>query len=107
MSDTQQKPTTEELSGMELSRTLQNGQNEEAKSQSSKMIEREKVEGTMFDVITMEEGSFVALGENRVTDYQEKEKCIEMVKDKDWQLIEQMCILICNFKLKEQTKNQK
>ena len=105
MSDTQKSPTIEKLPGMASSHTQQNGQNEEAKSQSSKMIEREKVEGTMFDVITMEQGSFVALGENRVTDYQEKEKCIEMVKDKDWQLIEQMCILICNYKLKENKQN--
>lgn len=106
MSDTQTTSLKDKLYVSESENSQQNGQKEEHKSTSSKLIEREKVEGTMFDIITTEEGTFVALGENRVSDYIQKEEAIEMVKNKEWQLIEQMAILIAKWVTKEMNINE-
>ena len=60
--------------------------------ESYKLIEREVCE--IFDIVTTEQGSFVALGQNRLTVFATKEKAIEQVKNRDYDLILSLISLI-------------
>lgn len=54
---------------------------------SSELIEREKFDDNPFELVTTEEGTFIALGAYRLTDYMQKDEAIEMVKNRHWDLI--------------------
>lgn len=55
---------------------------------NTQLIHRERVEGTGFDIITIEENkSFVALGKYRLTTERTAEECREMINNKDWEII--------------------
>lgn len=59
----------------------------EQEIQNTELIHREPIDGTPFQVITIEEGSFIALGRFRVSDIQSEENCYKMIEGKDWNLI--------------------
>jgi hypothetical protein len=54
-------------------------------SKSSEIVKNE--EADIFRIVTTEDGSFVALGNNRLTEFVSEEDAYRMVIDKDWQLI--------------------
>lgn len=60
--------------------------------ESYELIGREECE--IFDIVTTEQGSFVALGQYRLTDFATKEKAIEQVKNRDYDLILSLISLI-------------
>lgn len=55
--------------------------------QSSQLIERETLDGTPFEIVTTEEGTFVALGSYRLTEFMSKEDAKEKIQKKHWDLI--------------------
>lgn len=56
-------------------------------NQSSQLIERETLDGTPFEIVTTEEGTFVALGSYRLTEFMSKEDAKEKIQKKHWDLI--------------------
>lgn len=54
-------------------------------SKSSEIVKNEEAE--IFRIVTTEEGSFVALGNNRLTEYVSEKEAYAMVMERDWQLI--------------------
>lgn len=61
----------------------------DTKQQSNSQIkETEPVENTPFTMITiLDQGSFVALGNYRVSDYQTKSDCLDQIHGKEWHLL--------------------
>lgn len=51
------------------------------------LIHREPVDGTPFQVISVEDGSFIAMGRFRISEMMPEEKCMEMIEKRDWNLI--------------------
>lgn len=71
---------------LELQNTTENPNTNNPKS--SQLIEKERYEGTGFDIVgNPEYGYFVALGTYRITRAQTKEECIRMINEKDYELI--------------------
>lgn len=64
-----------------------NAQEQVSNYKSGELVQREHVEGTPFQIITIEQGSFLAVGNKRVTDYTTKEECKRMIEEKGWDLI--------------------
>ena len=46
-------------------------------SDSSKLVEIENIEDTPFKMVTTEEGTFAAYGNNRITEYMSKEELLK------------------------------
>lgn len=68
-----------------------NAQEKENSSNSSdKIVEREHIENTPFTIITLEKGSFIAIGNKRVTEYTTKQECKNLIFERDWDLIANM-----------------
>lgn len=53
----------------------------------SQLIEREKFHDNPFELVTTEEGSFVALGAYRLTEFMPKEEAKTKILEKHWDLI--------------------
>lgn len=57
------------------------------------LVEREKVD--VFTVVTVKDkGSFVAFGNAMLTQFMDKETCIGMIHDRDWELIASWTMLL-------------
>ena len=75
-------PTTQGTSQTFMVETQLNKEN------SSQNFEREQLEGSPMELITLENGnSFIVLGQTRLTDFHEKQYLKELYKAKDWNLI--------------------
>ena len=60
---------------------------------SSELVQRE--EHKPFIVVTMEgKGSFIAFGNFKLTEITTKERCIEMIETRDWDLIASWTLLL-------------
>lgn len=73
----------------ELLQSQTNVEESQDKEKSSELVQREKVEGTPFDLINVEDkGWFLALGKYRMTEPGlDREVLRKIVADKDWMLI--------------------
>jgi len=57
-------------------------------SKNTELIQRDKLEGTPFTIITIEDGSFGTLGEYRVTEKMKTKKEVEKyLKEPKWDTI--------------------
>lgn len=74
------------LQNTELLNTQTSAEVQDSK-QSSQLIERETLDGTPFEIVTTEEGTFVALGSYRLTEFMSKEDAKEKILNKPWDLI--------------------
>lgn len=69
------------------------------------LIKREQVEGTPFMIITTEHGSFIALGQYRITEDLKKEQLLQMIEDKDWTLYLAAASAITELTIKDKQIN--
>ena len=69
---------------------------EKQNNSNSTLVEIDNIEGTPFKMVTTEEGSFAAYGNNRITDYMDKEELIKKIEQKDWNLLGTFVISIIN-----------
>jgi len=86
----------------------QNVQEQESKADSGKLVQIEKVEGTPFTVVTIEgsaevNDTFIAVGNERLTDLGDYEEMKRKIEERDWELIVQLQVFIAN-KVNEETK---
>lgn len=70
------------------------------KQKSFSLLNREKVESTPFEIITVNtsaeiNSSFVAVGNKRLTEMMPKDICKEMIFKKDWNLM--VSLMVCIF----------
>jgi len=74
--------TTQSELTMDVEKMKQN------KDLSSELLKVKHMVNTPFTIVTAEDmGSFVAMGNARLTEYMSMEECQSMVIEKDWQLI--------------------
>ena len=60
---------------------------------SEELVQREKVD--LFTVVTVKDkGSFIAFGNVMLTEMMDKETCIRMIHDRDWDLIGSWTMLL-------------
>lgn len=63
-------------------------QNTDSKPSNSELVEKERVEGTAFDLVgNQEQGYFIALGTYRLTSVYSKEVLKKMIETKDYELL--------------------
>lgn len=74
------------LTNTELLNTQTSAEQQDS-NQSSQLIERETLDGTPFEIVTTEEGTFIALGSYRLTEFMSKEDAKEKIQKKHWDLI--------------------
>lgn len=74
------KVTGEKLNGQEY------GEEEASSSKSSQIIEVKEHE--IFNIVCSDNGYFVALGNNRLSEIEDNiEECYRMINEKDWKLL--------------------
>lgn len=73
---------------------------------STELIKKNEVLGTPFTIITVEEGSFIAMGRYRLTDYLDEDQCMERILSKDWELIIQLVTILLNHQNPMQQNEQ-
>lgn len=88
-------------SAQESSQT--SAQEKENNNSSSKLIEREHIKGTPFQIITLEQGSFIALGNRRLNEYTSKERCMEMIECQEWELL--MNVIVSMYEIMTANKD--
>ena len=74
------------LRNTELLNTQTSAEVQDSK-QSSQLIEREKFDDNPFELVTTEEGTFIALGSYRLTEIMNIEEAKEKILNKPWDLI--------------------
>lgn len=63
-------------------------ENQNNSKSSGKIIENTKVPGTPFTLVDVEDqGTFIAIGNNRVTEMMTREEAEDQIINRDWQLI--------------------
>ena len=74
---------------------------------ASELVQREEHEP--FTVVTMEgKGSFIAFGNIMLTEITTKERCIEMIRTRDWDLIGAWTLILNSAKISlEERFNEK
>ena len=87
----------------ELSNGLRYGEEETNKQKSSEIVKN--VEADIFRIVTTEDGSFVALGNNRLTEYMSEKEAYARVMERDWELI--FNVIATTAKAIIKTQNQK
>lgn len=89
--------------------------NKEDKSQYGEIIDVEQIEGTPFNIITLDKNSdekearmesFIAIGNRRITELNTYVKCIELIQQKQWGLICSLITLITEATVKEIEKER-
>lgn len=81
----------------ELSNSLNtsNETNTDNSQSNTQLVDKERYEGTGFDIVGNEEhGYFVALGNHRLTQPAPKEVAITHIKEKSWDLIFALAALV-------------
>lgn len=69
---------------------------------SEELIKIKHIEGTPFTLINTEMGWFIAMGQARLTEYEEtKERLEKMIEEKDWGLMVSFAARIVDIALKE------
>lgn len=59
----------------------------EKENNSNSLIKRIEVINTPFRIIETEKGSFIALGDQRLTDYITTKECYKMINERSWELL--------------------
>lgn len=85
-----QKPTqTKQSEQLNIQENVENNHNKQ-----SSLIEREKIEGTPFTLITLNEEYFMVMGDYKVTETTKtKEEQIQKLESEKWLLIMHICIV--------------
>lgn len=83
------------MNNKELLNTQMNAEEVDS-SDSSKLVEIENIHGTPFKMVTTEEGSFAAYGNNRITEYMDKVELLQKIDEKDWNLLGTFVISVIN-----------
>lgn len=96
MKNMSQNNTGEQSSpNSDLLQSQTNAQEQENSSPSvTKIIERDPIEDTPFVIVTIEQGSFIALGNRRITEYMPKDECKRLIKDRNWELITNLSVTV-------------
>ena len=74
------------LQNTELLNTQTSAEQQDSKL-SSQLIERQKFDDNPFELVTTEEGTFIALGSYRLTEFMNIEEAKEKILNKPWDLI--------------------
>lgn len=61
-------------------------------TESYELVQREDVD--IFTIVTTEKGSFIAIGQSRLTDYTSIDICRKWIEEKNWILIFSLVSLI-------------
>lgn len=96
MSNTSDKNTEDTFSQSSDSEQSQMYVLEKENKQSSLII-RDHVDKTPFTVVTIEQGSFIAIGNRRITEYMDKDILYEMIELRSWELISNMCMVLIDI----------
>lgn len=87
---------------LEQSHTTVNENDNSNSSKNTEMIQREEVENSPFQIITIEGKHFLTLGNYRVTEETtDKEILREMVKQRDWRLLASYTTIIAEKVINE------
>lgn len=103
------KQKTEKQSEL-LHTQLNADEQENSFNYGNRLINVKQVEGTPFKIVTKadeEEGknSFIAIGQNRLTELQSYGKCKMIIQERSWELIMQMIVYIVDKVVNEMEKN--
>lgn len=69
------------------------------------MIEREHIDNTPFTIVTIEQGTFIAIGSRRITNYTTKEECMNMIECQTWDLITSTIAVMYEIMTENRNKN--
>lgn len=79
---------------------------EEVRNFSEELVMREAVERTDFTIVTVaDKGSFIAAGQNMLTDFMTEDECRQMIENKDWKLIASWVMVLVKYFTKEFSNN--
>lgn len=106
-------PTLMEKESQQVLSKLQDTVNGDPNNYPS-LIEAERMEGTPFTIITATDkgkeapdGSFIAMGNQRMSELNTYEECVKLVKERDWVLITALAIEMAERVIKfKNNKNQ-
>lgn len=99
------KKAVESKENTVLSNGLLDGEEKINRSQSGELIST--LDADMFKIVTTEEGSFIALGSNRLTDYRSEKMCKIMVETRDYQLLFNLIAVTAEAIVKTYLDNEK
>lgn len=99
-------------SEQESSNTQTSAQPVENNNDSGKIIDGNLIEGTPFSIIKIDmngiQKSFLAIGQQRITDFTENRSQLwSRVKQRDWELIMQLCITISEAAIRKAAEKNK
>lgn len=100
--DTLRKSTERNsLQNSELLQLQTNAQEQENSKDSGKIIEREKVEGTPFELIKVDEkGWFLAMGKHRFTEpVENKEEILKSLEGVPWDYVMNVIMVVVEYVL--------
>lgn len=81
---------------------------EETHKQQSTLVEREPIDKTPFWLITNQDGSFITLGEYRITEVKkDKAEALDELRNNEWNIIMHMCAVIVEKSLEERKRLEK
>lgn len=86
-------------------------QEQENKLQSGKILEIKPVEGTPFSIVVIEQGTFISLGNQRISQIMKEEESKLQIYRKDWNLIISLIVMITErvyeqIKLEDKARNE-
>lgn len=101
------KPKSLIVKHTELLDTQLNAGDEPNKETYSRIINTESVEGSPFTLVTIEAGTFVALGNRRCTEPMEEEEAKQIITSGSWELITALIVAIMTDfnNIKDHAKN--
>lgn len=108
-----QEPEDKKYTESEQSQTYALEKENKSKS-GNEIAEKEKIEKTPFDIITITEEvegkkiqvSFIAVGNKRITEITTYVKCLQMIQERDWNLMVSLITIITEAVTKEVLKEE-
>jgi len=81
---------------MEKQSEILAAQNNTPQLTSYEIIKRDRIEGTPFEIVTTEQGSFGAFGKYRLTEFMEFDQVQDRILCKDWEILFSVMIALIN-----------
>lgn len=94
------KPITElanDVNWESSDNTTNANEKENKEASSTELISYKEVPNTMFTIVNTTEGSFIAIGSERVTEMMTEGECEEQIANRSWRLIEMAIIALMRF----------